>query len=386
MAEKKFNLKIQESPGVFLLHENRIDYEGQHEQEIRIKVAVADGDLSYLIPVSGNGQTGFTNSWWVDWGDGALTQEIVTPSVAADAVAPSHTYAAAGEYWITIRPAGSLDAWARCFGYNTNTAALHNAQANKNKLVEIDYAITPEITRTAAQIIQSTSTGLPWELFHTFNNCRMLRSMGNTRFSRRWDDIIAVASYFMQETFLNCYHDDFDMSPYFTWPKNIITMGGYYCGLNTWANCRGRKFSMNDIYNLPQNTTGNPNGGFIQGHFEGCSGLRFNMNNIFQIPPNASLVILGANLFWYCKSIEESIFEINDVFTIPKRESSITDISLRQMFALSVYGGTPRQQKRTAASIINGNPAPSTPRVVFSPDATVWSDYASIDANWRTSA
>jgi hypothetical protein len=86
-------------------------------------------DKTFIIPTGKSG----TYNWWIDWGDGST--QTITGSGATNSAGISKSYTTAGQYQITIRPAGSLPYWFRAFGFSpvSSTSAAHVA-VNKNKV------------------------------------------------------------------------------------------------------------------------------------------------------------------------------------------------------------------------------------------------------------
>ena len=127
---------------------------------------------------------------------------------------------------------------------------------------------------------------------------------------------------------------------------NTITTVGDYFAYKMFDGCSGSAFKMNSVFNLPQNitTVGNY---FARTMFYNCSGAAFQVNNLFKFPLLAQTEINKSDVF-YCTFY-------NLVNAAP--------------------------QSRTAASIINGNPTPSSNRETFN-KSDCFADRPSIPINW----
>jgi hypothetical protein len=366
----------------------------------------------FFIPVSGylNGPYGGkTYNWSIDWGDGSVIQTANGTS-ATLATGISHSYAAAGKWSITIRPNGSRDAWLGAFGFRDNTTGA-NKQDNKNKLVSVDSPLQPLMTRTQAQLDGGTAPDYEWA--YTFYGCRNPAfTMGaGFGFSSAWDGVTIVGNYFAVFMFSGCSGAAFTMGGGFNLPQGITTAGNLYFASSMFEACSGAAFMMNDVFNLPPNitiTTASDsfakfmfkacsgaaftmNAGFnlpqsitavgqsfAVSMFEACSGAAFTMNAVFNLPQGitAAYNFFADSMFEACSG---AAFQVNMVFTFPVF-TSLPASSFFYTFALG--NGAAAQTTRTAASIINSNAAPGTDRNTFGP-ASVWSDYSSINANWK---
>ena len=74
--------------------------------------------------------------WWIDWGDGNTQTATVTGQRNSSNAVISKTYAVAGQYQITIRPAGSFNGWFGAFGAYGNVGLSDST--NNNKFVSLD--------------------------------------------------------------------------------------------------------------------------------------------------------------------------------------------------------------------------------------------------------
>jgi hypothetical protein len=376
-------------------------------------------------------------NWNIDWGDGSSI-EAASGSSAADSAGIGHAYAVAGTYQITISPAGPEDAWFGAFGFRDNTDGA-NSQDNKNRLVSVDSPIHPLMTRTQAQINGNTAPSYEWA--YTFYGCQNPAfTMGpDFRFSPEWDGITTAGSYFASGMFNDCSGAAFTMNSVFTLPPGITTAGIYFAygmfsncsgaaftmvtgfnlpqGITTAGNkfayemfniCGGAAFTMNDVFNLPPGiiTAGDD---FANYMFNGCAGAAFTMNDVFNLPQGITRAgtRFAVRMFSNCGG---AAFTMNGVFNLPQgitsagehfasymfigcsgaaflvntafkfpQSGSINDYSFLNTFAL---GSGARVQTRTAASIINGRSNPTYDVNTFGP-SEVWSDYSTINVNWR---
>jgi hypothetical protein len=131
------------------------------EEKFQFKVAIRKTDGEFYIPLSGflNGNSTKTYNWNIDWGDNTPPQ---TPSGTQNITGISHTYSTAGEYTITITPAGSTDAWLGAFGFSNSTTTGANTQENRDRVIEVISPLTPLMTRTQAQIDDGTAPTYEW--------------------------------------------------------------------------------------------------------------------------------------------------------------------------------------------------------------------------------
>ncbi|MDR2021038.1 MAG: hypothetical protein LBQ14_09765 [Treponema sp.] len=148
-------------------------------------------------------------------------------------------------------------------------------------------------------------------------------------------------------TFSGSQNPAFTMGPRFGFSPawDSVAAGGDRFADAMFIGCNGAAFTMNNVFNLPRNITA-AGDSFASGMFSGCDGAAFLVNGVFTFPRPASL---GSNAFQYTFKL----------------------------------GSGAASQTRTATNIINGNTAPGSDMDTFGPSGGVWSDYTSIDANWR---
>jgi hypothetical protein len=129
----------------------------------------------------------YAYDWNINWGDGTAA-ERKTGTGASTSARIAHTYSAAGQYQITITPAGSTTGWFKAFGFSDNTSGA-NVQTNKNKVVSPDTSITvgmfavPGATNVGNDVCQS------W-----FDSCKgkNLRLRADFRFAADWNILETV--------------------------------------------------------------------------------------------------------------------------------------------------------------------------------------------------
>jgi hypothetical protein len=279
-------------------------------------------------------------NWIIDWGDGSIENR---PGNNTSGTAPlEHTYFLPGNHMITIMPGGTDQAWLGPFGFSSTISSTGvNSQANRNKVVSVNSKIYPLMTRTEGQI-NGISDPPDYEWAYTFNNCKNdAFAMGpEFGFDESWDGITKVSDFFVAFMFDGCSGGAFNMNDDFNLPQGITEVGTYFAA-RIFRACSGGAFNMNGYFNLPQDIT-EVSDFFAYGMFEGC-GASFQVNNFFKFPLLSSL---------------------------PTGAYGLT---------LSLGSSVP-VQTRTASSIINGNPDPTTDLNTFGP-STKW-DLTGVDTNW----
>jgi hypothetical protein len=229
------------------------------------------------------------------------------------------------------------------------------------------------MTRTQAQINSGEAPNYEW--MYTFRGCQNITMGEGFRFSDEWNNITTVGDYFAVSMFYNCYGAAFTMNSVFNLPQNITTVGDSFAS-GMFSACSGTSFNMNSVFNLPQGIT-SAGDHFAYAMFCGCSGDAFTMNSVFNLPQG---ITTAGNYFagYMFSNCSGAAFLVNTVFTFPGAGSFGTD-AFNGTFAL---GSGAKAQTRTAASIINDRAAPSGDMNTFGP-AAAWSDYTTIDPNWR---
>jgi hypothetical protein len=347
------------------------------EQFFKFSVKTTAAGETFSLPTSGylNGTGAKTYDWKINWGD-KTDIENKSGKSATDSPGISHTYAKAGTYQITIMPNGNEDAWLGAFGFSGNVAGA-NSVANKTKVISVDSPIRPLMTRTQAQITEGTAPYNEWAYtFYGCTNDEFIMGEG-FRFSDEWNSITKAGNSFADRMFAECSGAAFTMNSVFNLPQNITTVGIWFA-YSMFQDCSGEAFTMNGVFNLPPGIT-TAGDRFASYMFWACSGAKFTMNNVFNLPP---LTTVGSSfadsMFYECSGAG---FLVNGVFKFPKLDA-IPEGAFYQTFNLGTNAAKP--QTRKAGDIINGNAAPSSDRNTFGPSwGGIWSDYSSIDGNWR---
>ena len=332
------------------------------------RIKVTADDLSFSIPTSGGG-LGQPYSWEVRWGDNSM-QHSNGPSTSAGI---SYTYGGPGIYRITITPYGSTNraAWLAAFGFSSDDEGA-NAQANRDKMYEVESPLTPSMTR---DVSASTIPDNEWR--YTFSRCRYLTMGDDFTFSDEWNSITAVGDNFASDMFSGC--EALTMNGIFNLPQNLTSVGDNFAG-NMFAGCDGDAFTMSGVFNLPQNLA-NAGEGFASSMFEGCSGNAFTMNNAFNLPQNLGSVgdRFASNMF---SRAGGPSFQVNEVFAFPRFDSSVLNQTGMFEGTFQKLASTTPTQSRLAQGII-GDPdyVPTTARGTFT-GADCFSDRAYIAVNW----
>jgi len=150
----------------------------------------------------------------------------------------------------------------------------------------------------------------------------------------------------------------------------------WYC---TFYGCTNLTMGPAFTFSTAWNSITTVGGSFASYMFSNCSGAAFTMNTVFNLPQNLTTIgsYFATNMFVNCSG---AAFQVNNVFTFPRLAQ--TEIDKTDMFYRTFYNlGTNTTQNRTAASIINGNPTPSSNRQTFS-GSGCFADRAYIPVNW----
>ena len=399
------------------------------EQVFRLTIQIPADGLAFIIPTSGalNGlDTAKPFNWNIDWGNGFVGTEF---GVSSENGGVGSSYEKAGVYTITITPNGSTEAWLAAFGFGNSLAGSGaNDPANKVMLIGVPCALTPEMTRTDAQI---TGTALPpdFEWAMAFQFCG---SLVQAPTFAGWENISSVGNYFARCMFFGCISlqqlpDGFNLPPSitstgsefaygmftlctslvalpegFNLPQSIISVGDSFAyglfnectrlealpaGFNfpqgiteapdlfaagMFYDCTSLKI-LPDGFNLPQamESAGND---FVIYLFDSCSSLA-TLPQGFSLPPNINTAgyNFASNMFHNAGS---STFQINDEFRLPVGLAADCTGAFGGAFQLSPDAPV---QLRSAASIIGGCPTPADARYTFD---SHFSDLPYIPVNW----
>ncbi len=378
---------------------------GQSEV-FQFEVTVPEGQGAFRIPLNGrlNNNNTKTYDWNIDWGDGIIENKSGTQTF----IGISHPYPP-GTYTITITPAGSTDAWLGAFGfYDSSTNS--DSQTNRDMVTKVISPLTPLMTRTQTQIDNGTAPSYEWA--YTFRGCTNLTMGDNFTFSGGWDTITTVGDYFANRMFYNCSGANFTMNEVFNLPQGITTVGNNFA-FYMFSACSGANFTMNEVFNLPQGITIVSNN-FAAYMFNVCSGTSFTMNSVFNLPQGITIVgeYFAHAIFSACSGAS---FTMNSVFNLPQRVTTVGEAFAASMFyncsgeefmvnnvfkfpilqqaevnKNMVFYNTFRNyssisttvQTRTAASIINGNPASTVINNGTFTDNNRFLDRPNIPVNW----
>jgi len=240
-------------------------------EEFKFQVTIPPQNGVFAIPLSGRLDEVWDKPyhWKINWGDGTKQTvsnlDIDAPQNAMFSKGISKKYKHAGNYTITITPAGSTDAWLAAFGFcNSNTGA--NSWKNKEKFTKVISPLTPLMTRTQAQINSGEAPNSEWR--DTFIGCGKLIMGEGFTFSGVWNKIETVGSNFARSMFYSCSRSAFTMNSIFNLPVGLTSVGDGFA-FEMFANCSGASFNMNNLFNLPAGIT-NVGDGFAGKMFFNC--------------------------------------------------------------------------------------------------------------------
>ena len=330
----------------------------QVDEVFQFEVTIPADGGTFAIPLNGN-LNGGDNSydWDIEWGDGAnehrSSSDPGAPQNASDSPGVSHSYAAGGIYTITIRPAGSEEAWLGAFGFGDETTPTTKDRLLITKVIS---PLTPLMTRTHEQI---TGVAAPPsnEWAYTFYRCYNMTMGDDFTFSGGWDNITSVGSYFAQRMFYGGapvqgvwerVYNALAMNEVFNLPQGLTTVGDYFAeGMFGWVGARpdyydGRNpgsnyysggytpFTMNEVFNLPQGLT-TVGGNFASSMFYHCNGIPFTMNEVFNLPQGLTSVggMFAKSMFEGC---DGPFFNMNETFNLPPGITSVGDYFAEGMF------------------------------------------------------
>jgi len=355
------------------------------EQAFYLTVRTTDNNTTFLVPTSSalnSIDDAKPYNWVIDWGDGATETRSGTSSLGGGI---SHTYAASGDYTITITPNGSIEAWLAAFGFYVvyDVSDDSNDQSNKNLLIGAPSQITPQMTKTNTQIEgREPVPNNEWE--YTFSYCSNLVV---APVFAGWENISSVGDNFARQMFFNCTSLT-NLPADFNLPQGLTEVGDsfaylmfYYCqsltnlpagfnlpqgltevGDNFACALFGYCTSLSNLpadFNLPQglNVVGNS---FARLMFYSCFRLT-NLSAGFDLPQGLTKV---GNYFasWMFYGTGSSVFQINDEFRFPAGIPADTAGAFYQAFNLSDRAPV---QNRGAASIIGECPVPADQRETF---------------------
>jgi len=291
------------------------------EQVFKLIVRTPDDNTTFLLPTSSylhGGVGDKTYDWAIDWGDGVT--EVRTGTSSWDGGIP-HTYASAGDYTITITPNGSVEAWLGAFGFGLSLDGS-SSRANKNLLLGVPSFITPQMTRTNAQI-EGNEPAPDYEWYFTFNYCF---SLTEAPVFAGWDNISTVGNLFACNMFLCCMNLK-ELPQGFTFPQGL-TMAGDWFAAEMFNACISLSQLPNGC-NLPQNLT-KVGDGFANYMFDTCTNMTI-LPEGFNLPKGLTEVGNGfaSSMFVGCSSL----VELPAGFNMPKGLTEVGNGFASSMFS-----------------------------------------------------
>jgi len=265
------------------------------EQAFQLIIRTTDYNTTFQLPTSSrlNGINSVKPyNWLIDWGDGVIENRSGTSSPYGGI---PHVYALPGDYSITIKPYGSTEAWMAAFGFY-GTGQGSSSTSNKNLLIGAPSFITPQMTRTTAQI-EGSEPAPEYEWGYTFYECTNL--IEGPAFAG-WEEVTTAGFYFASLMYTNCYRLT-TLHTGFGFPQNLTTVGdGFACLM--FANC----ISLTELpagFNFPQNLT-KAGYGFAIEMFIHCENLT-TLPAGFNFPQHLTAVgdRFASSMFFYCKSL-----------------------------------------------------------------------------------
>ena len=336
------------------------------EQVFLLAISTASDNTTFILPTSSYLRGTFGGkpyNWAIDWGDGVTETRSGTSSNNGGI---PHTYFSTGDYTITIKPKGLLEAWLGAFGFYVTSGSGANSLSNKALLVGVPSLITPQMTRTTAQIEgRESPPNSEWSC--TFYDCY---SLTEAPVFTGWEIVTSVGDEFADEMFSRCSRLR-SLPDGFTLPQNLTVAGDY--------------FAMGMFY-LATNLTDLPEGfNFPQGLKEVGSYFAYSMFYScyrlsvlpagFNLPQGVTTVggSFAGNLFLEAGG---TTFQINDEFCFPAGIPSDSFNAFYSTFRLATSAPT---QNRTAVSIIGECATPNTRRLTFD---SHFSDIDMVPMNW----
>ena len=276
------------------------------EPHFQLTVSILEGGTTFILPTSSYLNSSFTGklyNWSIDWGDGKT--ETVSGTSSNGGGIP-HLYEFAGDHIITITPNGSTEAWLAAFGFAGNTVGS-NAPANKDLVTAVAGPLTPQMTRTTAQI-----NGIePAPNYEWANMFIMCTSLSQAITVESWEQVTSVGSNFATNMFYNC-SSLVSVKNGFNLPQSITSTGSFFAA-GIFSNCENL-VSLPAGFNLPQGIT-TVGDFFALSMFSDCSNLH-NLPDGFNMPQGITDAGDGfAYLMFYAC---EELYELPEGFNLPQ--------------------------------------------------------------------
>ena len=259
----------------------------------QLTVTIPAGGATFMLPTSsylGGSVAGKPYNWMVDWGDGS-TQAAAGESQANGGI--SHAYVSGGAYPIVITPLETIEAWLGAFGfYSTGTGA--NSYENKSLLTAVAGPLTPQMTRTSAQIA-GTEPAPDYEWAYMFDACASLRQAPTVE---GWDKVVSAGDCFAQSMFHGC--QELNQPSAFNLPQALTSVGESFA-TSMFFGCYFLDLPAG--FNLPQGLT-EAGERFVFSMFAACFGLRV-LPAGFNLPQGIAAVgeWFAGGMFTYCISL-----------------------------------------------------------------------------------
>jgi len=220
------------------------------EQIFQLEIKVFDDGSAFMLPI--NSQQGPTHplyDWAIDWGDGSRQ---IASGTGGTNVGIFHVYSLAGEYTVSIRPHGSTEAWLAAFGFGPRiiimyaSDSLEAAASPQSMVLGVPTPITPEMTRTQAQIDGSVAPPY-YEWAYAFMDCYNLTLVPSFV---GWEGITAVGNGFARSMYTDC-SSLAALPAGFNLPQSIEVSGGNFADYMFYG-AGSPSFQINDDFCLPR--------------------------------------------------------------------------------------------------------------------------------------
>ncbi|MCL2137380.1 MAG: hypothetical protein FWH40_07700 [Coriobacteriia bacterium] len=289
-------------------------------QRFQLVVNMPEGGGTFIVPTSSylNGTTsGKAFNWVIDWGDGST--QIATGTSSSNGGVP-HGYAAAGDYTITITPNGTMEAWLGAFGFNAVYTTGANSSENTRHLKAVIGPLTPEMTRTSAQVAGMAAPP-DYEWARMFWWCTYIRQAPTIE---GWEQVTSVGDSFAANMFFVC-SNLVTIPESFNLPQNLTSAGDDFAS-NMFCSCAN--IVLPDGFNLPPHLS-SVGSSFASGMFGACIGLR-NLPDGFNLPPGITSVgdSFASSMFESCMALTS----LPEGFNLPPGITSVGDSFASNMF------------------------------------------------------